>query len=665
MTPKRHESALQSLGKPGLAARRFAELVSEEAWAVLGIGLNDVKPLVNQHGEEWRDQLAELAAECLLTVRHTHGTEDDLLFGLSTGTFLVVTQAAQAAEWEHELRPQFREGILAILPSDYVCDGMLHDRSNGLMPIPTLAIGTVTAQDGPFSNARDLLDAVIKARTENERPALTFRLKSATVRKNQLREKVQVAEHARSLLPQIERFAQITTGPIHDLRNGLNILVEQIRQKTDHVSDSTEIAALAMTADYSSLLLETCSEIRFRGVGKAQRTDLSKLLTANQSLWEEKISASITVSAPIEPVEVYTNGFQIAQAVTDLIGWLAHGSSDKIDIVCRGFTDRGRIDVVSDLSAELDEGRLAEQALIELQDQKPWLYVFQKLVRRYDGEIQLQPGRITLLLPKYEWQDIQSTESLMEQIRSSEATIEQLEQRLERLSPDESPEDVAIRDALRLGGPVIRELSHELGVARHEAEKQLREADPGQEPIWASIEAGSHFCQLLTANLLALEREEPLEFHPTDAVQVLESVRRILRPRIEGLAQVDWNVPPNLPLAKATDTTLAQVVLNLALNALDELARLRPWISRLGFRARAVDDSIQIDISDTGGGLPEGIRAWIEGEADRSYEAESGGVGLQVVKSIMDELGGRLSLPREADWATTVRLSVPTWERDA
>jgi signal transduction histidine kinase/GGDEF domain-containing protein len=666
MNPEKRKSALDNLGKPGQAARRFAELLLQDGWAVLGVGLNDVQPLVNQYGESWYDQVIGLVAECLLAVQSTHDKNNDLLTRLSAGTFLVITQASKATSWEDELRAQFRKGVILTLPVNHLCNGMVCPSSAQRMPIPTLAIGTVRAQDGPFSSPRDLLEAVVKARTENERSALVFKLNSLTVRKNQLWEKVQIAEHIRALLPVMARFAQITTGPIHDLRNGLNILAEQIRRKTDQISGATQVEDLAIAVRYSFLLLETCSEIRFRGVGEPKKVNVSQLLVDNQPLWDQKIGASITVNASTEPVEIYANALQITQALTDLLIWLADCDSlaDDITIACRNNAQRGRIDITGNFDPGLSEEELVQKALFELQSQCPMLYVAQKLVHRYDGDIHLRAGQVTLTFPTYQWQDVRSAEVVTEQIQELEAQIEQLENRLETLSPEKVPDDVFLKDAMRLGIGIIADLAHEFAVVRKEANRQRLEANENQEVVWGSIEAGSHFCQLLTANLLALERDVSLPFHPTDAVEVLESVRRILRSRIEGLAELEWDVPPDLPSVRATHTALAQIVLNLTLNAVEELARLRSSISRLGIRARAVDNSLQIDISDTGAGLPSDIHAWIEGKDGGAYEVGTGGVGLQVVRSILDELGGQVMLPSLPDWATTVRICVPIWEGD-
>ena len=82
------QPALALLGKPGEAALRFGELLSQENWAVLGIGLNDLQPLVELYGEAWRQEALELVARVLLSGRETWGGPDDLLVHLTEETFL-------------------------------------------------------------------------------------------------------------------------------------------------------------------------------------------------------------------------------------------------------------------------------------------------------------------------------------------------------------------------------------------------------------------------------------------------------------------------------------------------------------------------------------------------------------------------------------------------
>jgi signal transduction histidine kinase len=138
-----------------------------------------------------------------------------------------------------------------------------------------------------------------------------------------------------------------------------------------------------------------------------------------------------------------------------------------------------------------------------------------------------------------------------------------------------------------------------------------------------------------------------------------------LHTKIERLAELKWEVAPDLPPVKATETILAQVVLNLALNALEELARTRPQVSRLGFAARQVGDAVQVEISDTGGGLPAAVVEQLFKEAISTRQHVEGGVGLRVVKSILDGLGGKIDFSSAPGQGTTVRITLPIWKGES
>jgi signal transduction histidine kinase len=664
---RQSELALSMLGKPGQAALRFGELLSQENWAVLGIGLNDFQPLVQLYGQAWRDQVLELVGECLLSGHETHGAPNDLLVRLTTETFLVITQTLRAVPWEEELRKGFREGVLSTLPPAHLRDGMICPSSTRRLPMPSLAIGIVTDQDGPFSTPRDLLDKVTKARNQNERPALLFDLNSLTVTIGRLREEIQVAEHAPTLLPLIERFARMTTGPIHDLRNGLNILYEEARKVSDVLSDRAQGEALVSAIRYSRFLLETCSELRFRGVGTPHRVNLSELLQENRSLWIHRIAADIAIDALPEPVEVYADRSQVAQALFGLLSWLVSREEecDQISVTCQNGMDQGEIVVTGNFDVSMDKEALVKRALAELQnEQQPMLYVFQKLLARYGGSIQCHPGRITLGFPSYQWQDVQSADALVEQIQNFRGEVEDLRAYLDRTLPnrDELVQDFSLKDVIGLADRVIADLADEFDRIRQASERQCREADESQVALWKSLEAGSHFCQLLAANLLALEGEHVPAPHATDVAGVLESVRRMLRSKIEGIAELEWNVEASLPPVKATETALAQVVMNLALNSLEELARARPPISRLSFTARRTPGAVQIDISDTGEGLPTEVVEQLLEETISIPQHVEWGIGLHVVKSILDELGGEIEFRSTPGRGTTAHITLQIWE---
>jgi signal transduction histidine kinase len=326
---------------------------------------------------------------------------------------------------------------------------------------------------------------------------------------------------------------------------------------------------------------------------------------------------------------------------------------------------QGEIVITGNFDLGMDQKNLLKYSLVELQnEQRPMLYVFQKLLARYSGRVQFEPGRISLGFPRYRWQDVRSADMLVEQIRRLEVEIEELEARLAKVMPerDERVGDFSLKEVIGLAGEIVARLVDEFDQIRQQATRQRQEADENQTTLWESCEAGSHFCQLLAANLLALEGECILSPRATDVGGVLESVRRMLRSKIEGIAELEWNVEADLSPVKAAETVLAQVLLNLALNSLEELARVRPSISRLSFAARETAGAIQIDISDTGEGLPAEVVERLFKEAVSTRRHVEGGIGLQVVRSILDDLGGDIEFHSTTGQGTRASITLPIWE---
>lgn len=661
------QSALSRLGKPGEAALRFGELLSQQNWAVLGIGLNDFQRLVELYGETWREQVLELVAQFLLSIRATLGSPHDLLVRLTQETFLAITQASDAAVWAAELRRMFREGVPSLIPPAQVQDGMICPSPAERLPMPSLAIGSVTDKDGPFASPRELLDKVAKARGQNERAALLFDLDSLRISLDYLGEEIQVAQHAPGLLPLLERFAEMTTGPIHDLRNGLSVLSEEARRISETLTGERLSEDLVIATRYASYLLETCSEIRFKGVGSPHKVDLVAVLTDNEALWMRRISAGIQPITPPEAVEVYVSQPQLEQAIFNLLTWLVSRIDENraISVTCRNTGRQGEMVLTGDFNLAINEENLVRQALAELQgEHDSALYVFQKLVARCGGRVRFQPGQIILDFPAYQWQDVQSADSLMERIQIYRGEIKALKARLTTIPTAEgkSAEDYPPQEIMVLAGRVIAHLVDEFGWIRQEAENRCRETIESQKTAWESLEAASHFCQLLAANLLALEGERIPSPKATDVQAVLESVRRVLRSKIESFARFEWDVEAELPPVAATETALAQVVMNLTLNSLEALARVHPAVPRLRLAARRTSGAVQIEVSDTGGGLPPEIMERLGGEIITTREYVEEGIGLYVVRSILDELNAEIEFQSTVDEGTTARITLPIWD---
>jgi signal transduction histidine kinase len=101
---------------------------------------------------------------------------------------------------------------------------------------------------------------------------------------------------------------------------------------------------------------------------------------------------------------------------------------------------------------------------------------------------------------------------------------------------------------------------------------------------------------------------------------------------------------------------IRDAALNLLLNACN--------VSRddgtVGFRVNVSDQMLLLDVTDSGTGLPEHVREYLErpGAGSAPLDRRSG-LGLWIVKRLCDEIGARIEVVVSGENGTTIRLMVP------
>ena len=118
--------------------------------------------------------------------------------------------------------------------------------------------------------------------------------------------------------------------------------------------------------------------------------------------------------------------------------------------------------------------------------------------------------------------------------------------------------------------------------------------------------------------------------------------------------QVQLELQEDLPPTLAHPGRLEQVVHNLVNNALDAM----PDGGLLTLRTRSQDHDIVIEFEDTGVGIPPERLARVQ-EPFYTSKRHGTGLGLSVVRSIVWEHNGKLTLASEPGKGTTVHIEIP------
>lgn len=127
--------------------------------------------------------------------------------------------------------------------------------------------------------------------------------------------------------------------------------------------------------------------------------------------------------------------------------------------------------------------------------------------------------------------------------------------------------------------------------------------------------------------------------------------------------QIDRQFPePNLMWIYATKEELQQVVFNILKNAVEALEK-SDWVPKIHCTVSSDVLNVYIEIRDNGVGIPQNILANLL-KAPLSTKSEGGGVGLSIVKEILEAYGGDLKINSEEGVGTAVVIQLPRYSKD-
>jgi signal transduction histidine kinase len=174
--------------------------------------------------------------------------------------------------------------------------------------------------------------------------------------------------------------------------------------------------------------------------------------------------------------------------------------------------------------------------------------------------------------------------------------------------------------------------------------------------------------QRLVEDLLQLTRLESglmrLERQPIDVTPFLERMVERIRhaaPR-EEIPALRVHVAPHLPPIDADPVQLERTLHNLIGNALE----YTPAAGTITLTARSAERGwVEIAVSDTGNGiaaedLPRVFERFYRSDKSRERTHGHSGLGLAIVREIVEAHGGRVTVTSKPGQGTTFRLTMPT-----
>jgi signal transduction histidine kinase len=208
---------------------------------------------------------------------------------------------------------------------------------------------------------------------------------------------------------------------------------------------------------------------------------------------------------------------------------------------------------------------------------------------------------------------------------------------------------------------ITHDVNNALGAMLPLVQQMREDARAGQvQPVTLrddldSIEKSIQTCRRIFAGMLAIARGSARGLGHGNLRRAIDSALSVVE---DGLkrhgASVDLDLPGELPTIGASQGDLTQVFLNLFTNARDAM----PRGGRLSIKARQLDSNVQVEVRDTGTGIPSELLDRLL-EPFFTTKPDGSGLGLSICRSILWDIRGDLRIDSEKGRGTCVYVTLP------
>ncbi|HXX58918.1 MAG TPA: ATP-binding protein [Thermodesulfovibrionales bacterium] len=234
---------------------------------------------------------------------------------------------------------------------------------------------------------------------------------------------------------------------------------------------------------------------------------------------------------------------------------------------------------------------------------------------------------------------------------------------------------------------VAHELNNPLSNISSSCQILMEEIDENdkkyREELLAQIDEQTDRARNIVRSLLEFSRDKEFKKEPLNLNKLFEETIRFLRGQIPTKVEITLAVPDEITIV-ADKQRMQQAFLNLIKNALEALGsegaimikaqkhravdkteKTAELFNYLKYRGKCTfeDDTIDIEIRDTGSGIPTDILSRIFDPFFTTKDVGKGsGLGLFIVHEIIEENDGCIAVDSEVGKGTSFLISLPTKE---
>jgi signal transduction histidine kinase len=168
------------------------------------------------------------------------------------------------------------------------------------------------------------------------------------------------------------------------------------------------------------------------------------------------------------------------------------------------------------------------------------------------------------------------------------------------------------------------------------------------------------FNDILDLSLIDTSRVK-LEIKALDLSRLINNVADSFRGQmVEKSLELKLDLPLTLPPVRGDEERVIQILGNLISNAW----KYTPAGGRVTVRTRIADGFVQVDVSDTGIGIPEEdldriFERFFQGGHPMIRESGGTGLGLSIAKRLVELLGGKIWVESRVDQGSTFSFTLP------